>query len=62
MSQDLPLSGTPLPLGPTDLVTSSTLPTGTIVVLTVIGVLVVIGVIIFIRQLRGSGSRKDIKR
>jgi len=62
VSQNLPLSGTPLPLGPTDLVTSSTLPTGTIVVLTVIGVLVVIGVIIFIRQLGGSGSRKDSKR
>ncbi len=62
VSQDLPLSGTPLSLEPVDLVTSSTLPTGTIAVLAVIGALVVIGVFIFIRQLRGSGSNKNVKR
>lgn len=62
VSQDLPFSGTPLPLGPADLVTKSTLPTGTIVVLVVIGVLVMIGVLIFIKQLRGSGSRTDAKK
>ena len=62
VSQDLPLSGTPLLLSPADLATNSTLPTGTIAVLAVIGVLVVIGVFILIRQLRGSGTSKDIKR
>lgn len=58
VSQELPFLGTPLPLGPADLVTKSTLPTGTIAVLVVIGVLVLIGVFIFIRQLKGSGSQK----
>lgn len=62
VSQDLPLSGTPLLLSPADLATNSTLPTGTIAVLAVIGVLVVIGVFILIRQLRGSGTSKEIKR
>jgi len=61
-SQDLPLSGTPLLLGPEGLTTKSTLPTGTIVVLAVIGVLVVIGVFIFIKQLRGSDAPKVVKR
>ena len=58
VSQDLPFLGTPLPLGPADLVTKSTLPTGTIAVLALIGVLVLIGVFIFIKQLKGSGSPK----
>lgn len=62
VSQDLPLSGTPLLLGPEDLVTKSTLPTGTIVVLAVIGVLVVIGVFILIKQLKGSDASKVVKR
>ncbi len=62
VSQDLPLSGTPLPLGPAGIETSSTLPTGTIAVLAVIGVLVVIGVFIFIKQIRGLGSRNDFKK
>ena len=57
-SQELPFLGTPLPLGPAGLETKSTLPTGTIVVLTVIGVLVVIGVFIFLKLLKGSGSQK----
>jgi hypothetical protein len=58
VSQNLPFSGTPLPLGPADLATRSTLPTGTIAVLAVIGVLVVIGVFIFIKQLKGSDTPK----
>ncbi len=62
VSQDLPLSGTPLSLSPVDLVTRSTLPTGTIAVLAVIGALVVIGVFILIKQIRGSGGGKDVKR
>ncbi len=62
VSQDLPFSGTPLLLGPAELTTQSTIPKGTIVVLAGIGVLVVIGAFIFIRQLRGTGSRTDIKK
>jgi hypothetical protein len=62
VSQDLPFSGTPLPLGPAGLVTKSTLPTGTVAVLAVIGVLVLIGVFILIKQLRGSGVRSDNKK
>ncbi|MBE0670787.1 MAG: hypothetical protein IH588_09380, partial [Anaerolineales bacterium] len=62
VSQNLPLSGTPLPLGPNGLETSSTLPTGTIVVLGVIGVLVLIGVFILIKQLSGSGKRSSVKK
>ncbi|MBI3150638.1 MAG: hypothetical protein HYZ21_00750 [Chloroflexi bacterium] len=61
-SQNLPLSGTPLPLGPIDLVTTtSTLPAGTVAVLVVIGVLMLIGIFIFVKQLRGSGDHKDHK-
>lgn len=62
VSQDLPLSGTPLLLAPPDLVTKSTLPTGTIVVLAVIGLLVLIGVFILIKQLSAPGGRKDVKK
>lgn len=61
VSQDLPLSGTPLPLGPAGIETSSTLPTGTVAVLVVIGVLVVVGIFILIKQLKDSGSRTDTK-
>lgn len=62
VSQDLPLLGTPLPLGLNGLETSSTLPTGMIVVLGVIGVLVLIGVFILIKQLSGSGKRNSVKK
>ncbi len=62
VSQDLPLSGTPLPLAPAGIETSSTLPTGTIAVLVVIGVLVLIGVFIFIKQIKGSDSRNSAKK
>lgn len=58
VSQEVPLLGTPLPLGPAGLETNSTLPTGTIAVLAVIGVLVVIGVFIFIKQIKGSSGQK----
>jgi hypothetical protein len=62
VSQDLPLSGTPLPLAPAGIEKSSTLPTGTIAVLVVIGVLVLIGVFIFIKQIKGSDSRNSAKK
>lgn len=60
--QDIPLSGTPLPLEPMDLVTGPSLSTGTVVVLAFIAVLVVIGVFIFINQLRGLGGRNGGKK
>lgn len=56
-AQDLPLLGTPLPLGVEPVSTSSTsLPTGTLIVLVVIGILLVIGIIVLIRILKGDGS------
>lgn len=56
-AQDLPLLGTPLPLGVEPVSTSATsLPTGTLIVLVAIGIMLVIGIIVLIRILKGDGS------
>lgn len=56
-SQDTPLLGTPLPLGiepkPS---TSGFLPTGTMIVLSIIGVLLLVGIFVLIRILRGENT------
>ncbi len=57
-SQELPLLGTPLPLGnEPDPSNSTSLPTGTTIILAVIGVLLVIGIFVLIRILRGENTR-----
>lgn len=57
-SQDTPLLGTPLPLGAEpDPVSSSSLPAGTAIILTIIGVLLLIGIFVLIRILRGDGTQ-----
>ena len=56
--QDAPLLGTPLPLGAEpDSSTSSSLPAGTLIVLSVIVILLIIGVFILIRIFRGENVR-----
>lgn len=56
-AQDLPLVGTPLPLGsepdPSNL---ASLPTGTMIVLAVIGVLLIVGIFVLIRILKGDNT------
>lgn len=57
-SQDAPLLGTPLPLGTEP--NSSTLgflPTGTMIVLSIIGVLLLVGIFVLVRILRGENTR-----
>ena len=65
-AQELPVfSGTPLALAPNTIATDnnrSTLPSGTIGVLSVLGVVLLVGVFILIRQLRNSSSDQKIKR
>lgn len=57
-SQDAPLLGTPLPLGTGPASTTQAgLPTGTVIVLIIIGVFILIGIFILIRILRGDGNR-----
>lgn len=57
-SQDAPLLGTPLPLGTGPASTNPTgLPTGTVIVLAIIGVFILIGIFILIRILRGDGNQ-----
>lgn len=57
-SQDAPLLGTPLPLGTEpDSSNSSFLPTGTMIILAVIGVILLIGTFVLIRILRGENTR-----
>lgn len=56
-SADTPLLGTPLPLGTEDEPSTSSLPSGTMIILAVIGVLLLIGVFVLIRILRGDNSR-----
>jgi len=57
-SQDAPLLGTPLPLGTEpDSSNSASLPTGTVIVLSVIGVLLLAGIFVLIRILRGEKTR-----
>ena len=53
--QDLPLLGTPLALGE-EPNSAGALPTGTIIVLVIIGILLIVGVFILIRILRGSDN------
>lgn len=56
-SQDAPLIGTPLPLGTEpDSASSASLPTGTLIVLAVIGVFLLIGIFVLIRVLKGDGT------
>ena len=56
-SQDIPLLGTPLPLGAEpDSSNSSSLPAGTTIILAVIGVLLLVGVFVLIRILRGEST------
>lgn len=58
-SQDAPLLGTPLPLGAEPAsTTAASLPTGTVVVLSIIGVFILIGIFILIRILRGDGGNQ----
>lgn len=52
-TQDLPLLGTPLPLG-TEPDSSASLPTGTLIVLIIIGLLLVVGIFVLIRILRSD--------
>lgn len=52
-AQDLPLLGTPLPLG-TEPDSSASLPTGTLIVLIIIGLLLVVGIFVLIRILRSD--------
>jgi hypothetical protein len=54
-SQDPPLLGAPLDLGVQT--NSPGLPTGTIVVLAVLGLFLVVGIFVFVRILRGDGDR-----
>ncbi|NWF63798.1 MAG: hypothetical protein HXY38_05775 [Chloroflexi bacterium] len=55
VSQDLPLLGTPLPLGTEpDSESPASLPTGTVIVLIFIGLLLLVGVFFLIRILRGE--------
>lgn len=57
-SQDSPLLGTPLPLGTEpDLSTSGSLPTGTMIVLFIIGLLLLVGIFVLVRILRGENTR-----
>lgn len=57
-SQDAPLLGTPLPLGTEpDSSSSGFLPTGTMVVLSIIGVLLLVGIFVLVRILRGENIR-----
>ena len=57
-SSDAPLLGTPLPLGTDpDPSSSTSLPTGTTIILAVIGVLLLIGIFVLIRILRGENTR-----
>lgn len=54
-AQDLPLLGTPLPLGTEpDSSTAASLPTGTLIVLIIIGLLLVVGIFVLIRILRSD--------
>jgi hypothetical protein len=54
-AQDLPLLGTPLPLGTEpDSSTVASLPTGTLIVLIIIGLLLVVGIFVLIRILRSD--------
>lgn len=54
-SADMPLLGTPLPLGTEpDRSSSSSLPAGTLVILSIIGVLLLVGVFVLVRILRGG--------
>ena len=57
VSQDIPVSGTPLLLAPTDGESTSSIPRGTVIVLIMLGVFLVIGIFILIKQLRGSDNR-----
>lgn len=52
-AQELPLLGTPLPLG-TEPDSSSSLPAGTLIVLIIIGLLLVVGIFVLIRILRSD--------
>jgi len=57
-SQDGPLLGTPLPLGTEpDSSNSGFLPTGTMIVLSIIGVLLLAGIFVLIRILKGENTR-----
>lgn len=57
-SQDAPLLGTPLPLGTEpDPSASGFLPTGTMIVLSIIGVLLLVGIFVLVRILRGENTR-----
>lgn len=57
-AQDLPLLGTPLPLGTEpDSSSSASLPTGTLIVLGIIGALLLVGIFVLIRILRGENIR-----
>lgn len=56
-AQDLPLLGTPLPLGTEpDSSNLASLPTGTMIVLAVIGVLLIVGIFVLIRILKGDNT------
>jgi hypothetical protein len=64
-AQELPvLSGTPLSLAPNALSAgdTSTLPSGTIGVISVLGVILMAGTFILIRQLRGSSNEQKTRR
>lgn len=57
-AQDAPLLGTPLPLGTEpDSSNPSSLPSGTTIILAVIGVLLLVGIFVLIRILRGENAR-----
>lgn len=56
-SADLPLLGTPLPLGTEpDASSSASLPTGTLIILIVIGALLLVGGFFLVRILRGGSN------
>lgn len=56
--QDAPLLGTPLPLGTEpDPASSTSLPSGTLIVLSIIGALLLVGIFVLIRIMRGENVR-----
>lgn len=55
-SQDMPLLGTPMALGVEPAASASSLPSGTIIILSVIGLLLLVGIFMLIRILRGNDN------